>query len=310
VRRVVLLAMFTGCVEASSVPPGESHSIKFDWPARGAPQLDLLFVVDDTQTMTPYRDKIRELGPLTAWALRHYTAGMPDVHIAVAATSSPELVMISDLHNNDGSRKTSYSGELGDVIADMLDVGASSTYAPQPLATIERTLSETVFVRPDTHFMVVTITGEDDHSLESVSHYVDTVKAHRRWASATGVFPANASRLDAFHRAFDPWDRGLQVPLDSPDWSRTMSPITDIIIDFWYPCFYDPLPQPYECSISMIENDRETVLPPCAITPSGACWEMVVDPICVSDQGAGTTIDVRGYARPYRPHLVGECVSQ
>jgi hypothetical protein len=293
------------------VPPGESHSIQFDWPTRGVPRLDLLFVVDDTPALTPHRQRIRDLGPFTAWALRDYTAGMPDVNIAVATSTGSPLRIISDVHNNDGSRRTSYEGELGDVLANMLDVGSASTSAPQPLATIEHALSETDFVRPNTSFMTVTISGEDDHSLDSVSHYVDAMKAHDRYATATGVFPASASRLDAFHEAFDPWGYGFHVPLDSTDWSRTMSPITDIIIDFWEPCFYYERPvEPYDCAISMIENDVETVLPPCSVTPTGVCWEIVPDLNCVGDEGIGPTIDVRGYARPYRPHLVGECVSQ
>jgi hypothetical protein len=293
------------------VPPGESHSIKFDFPTHGVPQLDLLFVVDDTPEMAPYRDRIRELGPFTAWALRDYTAGMPDVRIAVAKPWGDRLSIISDVHNNDGSRKTSYTGELGDVLADMLDVGSTSTVAPQPLATIERALSETAFVRPGTSFMSVTITGQDDHSLDSVSHYVDAMKAHDRYATATGVFPTNAARLDVFHGAFDPWGYGFTVPLDSTDWSRTMSPITDIIIDYGEPCFWDEQPiEPYDCSVSMIEDGIETVLPPCSLTPEGACWDVVPDLNCISDRGIGTTIDVRGYARLYRPHLVGECVSR
>ncbi|HUS33659.1 MAG TPA: hypothetical protein VMZ53_34395 [Kofleriaceae bacterium] len=297
----------TACVESSSVPPGESHSIQFDWPARGVPQLDLLFVVDDTPAMAPYRERILELGPLTASSLRGYSGGMPDVHIAVATETT--LSTISDVHNNDGSRTTSYRGVLDDVLASMLDVGAASSSPSQPLATIERALSRTDFVRPDTNFMTVTISANDDHSLDSVDHYVDAVKSRTQNSVAAGVFPAQSPRLEHFHEAFDPFHAGFVTTLDDSDWSVVMEP-TNSIVDFLYPCFYDERPvEPYECSISMIENDVETVLPPCSSTPEGACWQIVPDPSCVGDRGIGTTIDVRGYARPYRPHLVGQCVT-
>jgi hypothetical protein len=310
VRRVVLLAFVTACVEVPPVPDGESHSIQFDWPEGRAPQLDLLFVVDNTQAMAPYRERVRELGPLTAAALHRFAAGMPDVHIGVIDTNAEQLSMISDVHNNDGSRTTSYTGELGDVLAGMLDVGSSSTSAPQPLATIEHALSDATFVRPATHFWALTVSASDDHSIDSVDHYVAAMNANPVGAMATGVFPAQSPRLDAFHAAFDPWGRGLTASIDALDWSIVLEPL-NIIIDGWEPCFYDVKPvEPYECSISMIEGGRETVLPPCATTPEGACWEIVPDNQCIGELGVGTTIDVRGYARRYRPHLVGECVTR
>jgi hypothetical protein len=311
VRRAVLLVFATACVAESSLPPGESHSIQFDWPGGYAPQADLLFVVDNTSAMTPYHQKLLDLGPYTASALRHYSAGMPDVHVGVVDTSGGTIAFLSDIHNNDGSRTTSYTGELGDAIAALLDIQPSSSAPPQPLATIERALSDTDFIRPDTSFMAVTISADDDHSLAGVDHYIDVLKALPRGRLATGIFPAQAPRLEAFHAAFDPFGKGIHVPLDG-EWGRSLSPITDIIIDGIEPCFYDERPvEPYECAISMFDKaDHETVLPPCATTPTGACWEIHVDNQCFSDSGLGLTIDVRGYAHPYRPHLIGECVTQ
>ena len=307
--RVALLALLTGCVAESTTPPGESHSIQFDWPGGHAPQLDLLFVVDNTAAMTPYQQKLVDLGPYTASALHDFAGGMPDVHVGVVDTSGGAIAMLSDLHNNDGSRQTSYTGDLGDAITALFQL-APSTAPPQPLATIERALSDTDFIRADTNFMTVTISADDDHSLAGVDHYVDVVKALPRGTIATGIFPTLAPRLEAFNAAFDPWGRGIHVPLDD-DWGRSLSPL-DIIIDGVEPCFSDERPvEPYDCAISMVDDaGHETVLSPCAATDTGACWEIVVDPQCFSTHGLGTTIDVRGYARQFRPHLIGECVSQ
>jgi hypothetical protein len=309
--RFVLLALLTGCVAESTTPPGESHSIQFDWQGRRAPQVDVLFVVDDTAAMAPYRDKVLGLGPVAAWSFGAYPFGMPDLHVAVAKTSGTELSMITDVHNNDGSRRTSYEGELGSVLSTMLDVGSSSQQAPQPLATIERALAETDFIRPDTHLMTVTITANDDHSLDSVDHYVELLKARPREGLVTGVFPADAPRLQTFQSAFDPYHFGYSTTPDADNWSRTFAPLTNFTVDFIEECFWDPLPQPYECSVSMIDDlGHEEVLPPCDDTTTGACWQMVVDRSCISSAGVCTTIDVRGYARQFRPHLIGECVSQ
>src|ERR1043165_4709607 len=104
--RFAVLLLVTGCVAESTTPPGVSHSIQFDWPGGHAPQLDLLFVVDDTAAMTPYHQKLLDLGPYTAGALKHYTSGMPDVHVGVVGTSGGAIAMLSDIHNNDGSRIT------------------------------------------------------------------------------------------------------------------------------------------------------------------------------------------------------------
>lgn len=306
-----MLALLTGCVAESTTPPGESHSIQFDWPGGHAPQLDLLFVVDNTTAMAPYHQTLLDLGPYTAGALRSASFGMPDVHVGVVDTSGGAIAMVSDVHNKDGSRRTSYTGELGDAITALLDVVPSAAAPPQPLATIERAFSDTDFMRADTNFMAVTISADDDHSLAGVDHYIAAMKALPRGAIATGIFPTLAPRLEAFHAAFDPWGQGVHVPLDG-NWGRALSPLTDTIVDGVEPCFWDEQPrEPYECAISMLDDaGHETVLPPCATTPTGACWEIVVDTQCYTERGLGTTIDVRGYARQFRPHLIGECVSQ
>jgi len=313
VRCALVALLLASCVESPSTVTGETHVVAFDWPTHGVPQLDLLFVVDDTQAMAPYRARVLALGPYAAAALHDYTAGMPDVHIGVTTTSGAPVTSISDIHNNDGSRNTSYTGDLGDTLAAMLDVGAAGDAPQQPLEAIRRALSDTDFVRPDTNVMVVTLSAGDDHSLDSVDAYVAAVKEHTRYPITAGAYPMPSPRLDAFHTATaDAWLGAYTTPLDAPGYGKAFDPITNIVIDFAEPCFEiggGPA-EPYDCSVAMVEDDVETVVPPCETTPTGACWSIVTDPICWTERGLGTTIDIRGYARLYRPHLVGQCVSR
>jgi hypothetical protein len=290
--RAALLLVIAACVEPAHGYDANTHVIAFEWPARGVPQLDLLFVVDDSSGMAPYRDRVLDASRTFADALAHYGAGKPDVHAGV--TTRGDVTFVSDLHNNDGSRNTSFSGTLADALATLVDVGTAGTAPNQPLAAIDVARTAPGFRRANARLMVVTISASDDVSLDSVAAYT----ARLGDAVTAGIYPAGSPRLDAFH------DRFVD-DINAVAYTHVFEPL-NIIVDYGATCIDEPA-SPYDCAISMLEGDRETVLPACSHTPEGPCWDIVDDPLWCPGQ---RTINVRGYARIYRPHLFGQCVSR
>lgn len=290
--RAALVLAFAACVEpAPSTFEAETHAVPFNWPARGVPQLDVLFVVDDSTQMAPYRERVIELARSGAHHLERYGAGKPDLHVGV--TSRGEVAFVSDVHRADGSRETSFDGTLVDAMAMLVDVGSASTAPNQPLAALDLARVDP-FRRANAKLMIVTISASDDSSLDSVAAYVMRVGDALR----TGVFPPGSPRLGAFH------DPRFVDDIDAVAYTHVFDPL-DIIVDYGAACV--DVQSPYDCAISMLENDRETVLPSCAHSSTESCWNIVDDPIECPMQ---KTIDVRGYARIYRPHLVGQCVAR
>ena len=288
---LLLVVVVAACVEPASGFDGETHVVSFDWPARGVPQLDLLFVVDDSTAMAPYRERVMTLGRVGAAQLERYSAGKPDLHVGV--TSRGEVAFVTDVHRPDGSRETSFDGTLADAVAALVAVGSTSTAPNQPLAAIDVARTH-AFRRAGAHFMIVTFSASDDSSLDSVAAYAERANA----TIATGAYPLGSPRLDAFH------DRRFVDDIHAASYDRVFAPL-NIIVDYGAACV--EAVEPYDCAISMIENDRETVVPSCAHTPEGPCWNIVDDPFECPMQ---KTIDIRGYARIYRPHLFGQCVAR
>lgn len=183
-------------------------------PAIPNPNLDLLFVVDNSPSMLDKQESLRESFPLLMDQLASLEGGLPSVHIGVVTTDMgttatsgvngpnlgagpgscsgmgddgvlvhdvvPELggaYFVSDIRNADGTRTRNYTGELRDVFAALANVQAGGCGFEQPLHAMQRALENPAnagFLRPDANLAVVILSDEDDCSVANLELFGTT----------------------------------------------------------------------------------------------------------------------------------------
>ena len=174
-------------------------------PALPNPNLDILFVIDDSPSMLEEQQALVASFPHMMDQLASLEGGLPSVHIGVVTTDMgtsaadgangpsvgsgagscsgrgkagelrrdmlPELgtaAYIEDLANPDGSRTRNYTGNLRDVFAQLAHVGADGCGFEQPLLAMKTALQNPAnagFLRPGANLAVVILADEDDCSL-------------------------------------------------------------------------------------------------------------------------------------------------
>lgn len=173
-------------------------------PAMPTKDLDLLFVVDDSTSMSDKQAHMIESFPKFMDQLTSLPAGMPNVHIGVVTSdmgtraedglTGPGIGgtvggcngqgkagqlqnsiattltgrFISDVEGGSG-RTQNYTGELRDVFASIATVGSSGCGFEQHIAATKAALdpANTVnagFIRPDANLGVIVLADEDDCS--------------------------------------------------------------------------------------------------------------------------------------------------
>lgn len=177
-------------------------------PAIPNPNLDILFVVDNSPSMLDKQESLRASFPLLIDQLASLQGGLPSVHIGVVTTDMgttptsggngpgigagpgsctaagddgvlvhdvvPELggaYFVSDIKNADGTRTRNYTGELRDVFAALANVQANGCGFEQPLHAMRRALENPAnagFLRTDANLAVVILSDEDDCSVSDV----------------------------------------------------------------------------------------------------------------------------------------------
>jgi hypothetical protein len=189
-----------GCtVEAplgSDVPV--QYEIVVDTPAELRDQLDLLFVVDNSENMEA-RQRQLAISFQSVFRQLNFGRGMPDLHIGVVSTDmgigefggtvpscsqngdagrlgpmaqacgvegDAFLAVKSDV---DGERLANFDDELDEAFSCMTQLGESGCEYEQPLEAMrtvidEDTLTRNGFLRPDAVLGVVMLTDEDDCS--------------------------------------------------------------------------------------------------------------------------------------------------
>jgi hypothetical protein len=207
-RRVfALLTMvgLSGCVAADGPDPASAPRSGGALTAAAAPgKLDLLFMVDNSSSMTPAQQKlIRELQSF-ATALEGLAGGLPDLHVAVVSSdmgapgdssSSIGCTFIGDdgqfhAEPQNGCASTgldpgatfisnsggvaNYTGELSDVLTCIAALGSNGCGFEHQLASVARALgadglgpppeTNAGFLRPDAELAIVLLSNEDDCS--------------------------------------------------------------------------------------------------------------------------------------------------
>lgn len=191
------LAAVAAC-HASVVVVGELEEITA-LRAIPNPDLDLLFVLDNTVSMTQNQASLAANFPRMMEVLEHLDGGLPNLHIGVITAdlgtlasgadqpgpaaggcegrgddgllqaTAPQLAgsFISDVAAPDGTRLRNYTGELRDVFAELTNLPLDGCGFEQPLAAVRRALTNPAnagFLRPSANLAVIIISDEDDCS--------------------------------------------------------------------------------------------------------------------------------------------------
>ncbi len=304
----------------------------FEFPTSGRSKLDLLFVIDSSTAMAPYREHLVMQFPRFADALTLVGGGMPDVNIAFASAdfaaggelrTSPRVdgaYIIDGLR--DGVRVQNYTGDLGSLLAELADVGATQSAPPRPLDVVPLALAQADFVREHAYLAVVVVAATDDASTAAVQDVVAALKSMKSDPAsvlAFGVYAAPAPRLDAFLAGFP--NRATFTPIDAEDPSEGFADIVTIhrttggvpCIE-WRPADVDPdtTGEQYDCVIDQRDyaTGMSTILPRCGATSDLPCWDIETDTqSCFLDDHLRFVLDRGMQGIPYEGALIhGECV--
>ncbi|NVB85145.1 MAG: hypothetical protein HOV81_42660 [Kofleriaceae bacterium] len=204
-----IAALGLAACHESEVTVGELQEVMV-LPAIQNRDIDILFVVDSSPSMSDQQRALVASFPQMMDALATLDGGLPNLHIGVVTTDMgtttatgvglaipgsaggcfgagddgvlrsgvvPELgsaLYISDVANPDGTRARNYTGELRDVFSALATVGAEGCGYEQPFRAMRRALENPAnagFLRPEANLAVVILSDEDDCSAKAPSFF-------------------------------------------------------------------------------------------------------------------------------------------
>jgi hypothetical protein len=283
-------ALAAGCASdgPAVVDREASCEVHQDFAYAPRSQVDLVFVVDRSAAMAPYRDAL-------AAAARRFDAmldvreGRPSLHVAVLPADGTAFVC-------EGDRRATF-----DCIATLGSAGGT----PRPLSALDLALADPAnagFRRPGAWLAVVVFAASDDGSSEPPDAYAARLGGP---AVSLGVVAdaSSAPRLAAFASAV--WWNTV-VPLDAADWSAALAPLVDtrVIVDFALACLPAGMTS---CSATFSDGSSAGtfVLPACRASAPRPCWAALPNPHCegpdprelrlerAEEDPRGATVDLR-----------------
>lgn len=203
-----LAAIAAGCIgrEVAEVDPGQNKEQYKDIPVLVNRDIDILFIVDNSGSMTEEQASLVSNFSRFINVLETIQGGLPNVHIGVVSTdvgagpfniqgctgngdngilqnaprqggcSPPAGKFISDIANADGSRQQNYTGQLSETFTCIAQLGINGCGFEQQLESMRRALNGSNnenggFLRPDAFLAVIFITDEDDCSTENTQMF-------------------------------------------------------------------------------------------------------------------------------------------
>ena len=309
------------------------------WPESTPLKLDVLFVIDSSPAMTPYRDALAKemrgavgyfgpvdlhLGVITAdlGANRDSTnepwpgqcAGWGD---AAALRRSPLFDGGFIAYRSDARGiRTNLRGSLADALQAVGDVGVTGCVRAQPLEAMRIALDhdphDAGFRRAGAGLAVIIIAAQDDASPGSPADYAAFLGPE----AAAFVIAPEAPRLRAFQSMF--YIRGWFELIDGLgslglvfEAYQSFTPLNDVVAS---PCALGPLldidpgtpgVQP-ECSV----HDNVQVIPRCGDTVQFPCWRAFVDPGCGYADNLHFEVMRGDFDPPDNNVVVAECVAR
>jgi hypothetical protein len=338
-RALILLTIFAACVDdgpSGGGIDGTTHVETYELPAITPPQLDLLFVIDETIAMASHQTPLAAVPGQLQQRLEGQFAAIANFHIGAITTQdgtlrrSPALAEPFIVHDNTFSGPTNnYQGSLAGALAPLFPSTANSTESSLPLAStrvaLENNAANAGFSRSDAFLVVVTITGTDDMSPAPATDYASFLKGTKSDPArvlVSGVFELGAARLSAFHAQFP--NRSDTQSIDDSDYGGSLDMIAQLYkTSLGYACNQEPadldpdVPGPqYDCSFVAIDNGVEKLLPQCVETITQPCWQIVIADanLCVDPaarahlQTRGYTTSMSAYGDPFHPTIRGQCI--
>jgi hypothetical protein len=160
-------------------------------------QVDMLFVVDDTEAAAPWAETLRAGWPAIARALEQLPQGTPDLHVGFVRASrcaSPARAAACGIsapdpflrHERCGAL-ANFAGSFVDTFACLAELGPPTCAGAgaQPFQALRDTLAQPPragweeFLRPDALLHIVIIAGRDDPSGAGVAELAAFVRARK-----------------------------------------------------------------------------------------------------------------------------------
>jgi hypothetical protein len=212
----VTVMLLAGCDQSGPPgkdPPGGRPTTRppLHAPLTSASKVDMLFLIDDSDSMPPWQAKLRERLPNFMDVLRGAPGGMPDMHVAVVSSSLgagifsnvtgcvPGLAGDRDgnfqhkagcglragetfLASTGGENPiNNFDGDIADVFGCIADLGQDGCWFEHQLEATRLALQKATssgagnngFLRPDALLSVIMLTDEDDCSAPADSDLFD-----------------------------------------------------------------------------------------------------------------------------------------
>ena len=340
---MVLLGACTNDDRTVAFPeaPTQHAATSFDIPVGGAPQHDILVVLDSSPAMAPYAE--RTTAQLATLFGQNTRRGDPDWHLAVITSDLggpgcsergddglfriPGLVgapFLIEWRHLDKRHTANYEGTLEDAFAQLASVGTAGCPTQQPLAAIRRALDEqprnTGFRREGANLLVIIVSAGDDGSVDPVGDHAAFLRGIApAWRlNVAGIYDRPATRLDELMAAFP--HQTQVAALRAEDATSVLAlPIQGGGTWGGARCIEGIVGPEPECSISdvLVEDDQpihERVLPACDATASVLpCWRITTDPLNCPSWAFGTDQVLEVERRDYPPngtHVRGNCVTK
>jgi len=317
---LIVAVVLAACTDepAASGPQVTSHVDYHEFPAVHPPAIDMLLVIDNTSSMTPYQSQIAQLPSIVDGVVTRIYGGLPDVHVAVTTNGGALSTVLDDTGHWDGSHTRNFDGSLADALAPLVAVGTSSAGPAQPLAAMKTALEVSPdFARPYASLGVVTFSATDDGSPSF--DYVTWLKGTKSDPAniiVSGVYPQPSTVLDAFHDSFP--NRSTITSIDATDYTPAFAQFQLVRVPLGAGCFDLPLDidpntsgDQYDCDVSGWDDTTGLELarlPACngADPATGTCWEYIVSPNnCTLPSGE---LHLRGTWSFFHPTIRIQCV--
>ena len=190
--------------DVSAVDPAQDRQETVDYPVEINRKVDILFVIDNSQSMMEEQASLLANFPVFTNVLQTIEGGLPDVHIGVVSTDmgvgpfniggctatgdGGALLVgdsscrptaanyIEDVSDGTGGRITNYPGTLADAFRCNAALGIQGCGFEQQLESMRRALdgsngANVGFLRDDAFLAVVFITDEDDCSTDDAQMF-------------------------------------------------------------------------------------------------------------------------------------------
>jgi hypothetical protein len=264
--------------------------------------LDLLFVIDDTDAIAPWVDNLRAGYPAMAHLLETLPQGAPDAHVGfVRASRCAPQTRARDcgvtaphafLRNELCGAISNFAGSFADTFTCMADFGMQACSTAQPFQALRDALAQPPpagwegFLRPDAALQIVIIAGRDDASGASpleLAAFVKALKPDPQGILVSVIGPVGAPRLTELAQQFGA--NGLLAEL-AGDPAVALYPLTQTISVLIEPACLgpvldvDPVAPGLQADCTFLDTvvardgSRTTTALPACDTATPPCWRL------------------------------------